>query len=56
MQPAPRITMAPMAQAGNSHRSAQRQPLSMTPSVIPHQHGISNSQVPIGRSARASRR
>ncbi len=56
VQPAPRITKAPIAMAGNSHRSTQRHPESTIASVIPHQHGISKSQVPIGRSARASRR
>ncbi len=56
VQPAPRITKAPMAKAANSQRSIQRQPSAMIASVSPHQQGISKSQVPIGRSARISRR
>ena len=51
VQPAPRITTAPMPNSTISRQSGQRS----AAKAMPHQHGKSSSQVPIGRSSRASR-
>jgi hypothetical protein len=50
VQPAPRIAAAPIANTTSSTGSGQRS----AARAIPHQPGNSSSQVPIGRSSRAS--
>jgi len=57
VQPAPRIRTAPTPQPAAIHRSCQPAcPSDSMASVSPHQQGSSNSHVPMGRSARDSRR
>ena len=58
VQPAPRIRKAPMAQPKAIHISVRLPPAesAATANPNPHQHGISNNQVPAGRSARDRRR
>jgi len=57
VQPAPRIRKAPMPQPAKIHRSnSEARPSCTIDSKSPHQQGSSSSQVPMGRSARDSRR
>ncbi len=57
VQPAPRIRKAPMPQPAKIHASSHRAcPSASMASVRPHQQGRSRSHVPMGRSARDSRR
>ncbi len=51
MQPAPRITTAPIPNSSMNHRFGNFG----TASATPHQQGIKSSHVPIGRSSRISR-
>jgi hypothetical protein len=51
VQPAARMTTAPTAKSASSHGSGAPP----AASAIPHQQGSSSSQLPIGRSRRASR-
>ena len=55
VQPAPRIRIAPSAQAMTIHRSRHAGASAIIASPTPHQQGSSSSHVPIGRSARDSR-
>ena len=56
VQPAPRISQAPAAEAASTQAARALQPTVAAASNAPHQQGSSSSQVPIGRSARDSRR
>ena len=51
VQPAPRMTMAPMVNS-----TVMPMPVAAVglASAIAHQHGSSSSQMPVGRSSRAS--
>ena len=53
MHPAPRIKNAPIEHENKSQKSLDTTcSSSKIPTNSPHQHGINNNQVPIGRSAR----
>ena len=56
VQPQPRITKAPTKNSSTCQGTGSAAPAAMAASPADHQHGISNSQAPIGRSKRASRR
>ncbi len=56
VQPAPRITKAPMKNSTIVSGSDAMWPEIPAASAADHQHGISNSHEPIGRSKRESRK
>ena len=56
VQPAPRITKAPMKNSTTTHASRLISCATPAASAADHQHGISSSHDPIGRSRRESRR
>ena len=56
VQPAPRITKAPMKNSAQSQGRGRMSGATPVASAADHQHGISNSQEPIGRSKRDRRR
>ncbi len=58
VQPAPRISTAPIAQPATIHRSKSLGPAgsAAAASITPHQQGSRRSQVPMGLSARLSLR
>ena len=57
MHPAPRIKKAPIEHENKSQKSLARTfSSSKIPINNPHQHGINNNHVPIGRSARDNRK
>ena len=56
VQPAPRITKAPMKNSTTTNANWLTSRATPAASAADHQHGISSSQDPIGRSKRASRR
>ena len=56
VHPAPRIKKAPMAQPRMIQRSNSLNEVDAAASNTPHQQGNNSSHVPMGRSARLSRR
>jgi hypothetical protein len=56
VQPAPRITKAPMKNSPSISGNCSVSRAMPVASAADHQHGISSSHDPIGRSKRASRR
>ncbi len=56
VQPAPRITMAPIRNNNTCQGSGPQRPAGIAASAADHQHGRSSSHHPIGRSSRVSRR
>ncbi len=56
VQPAPRMTNAPMKNSTRMRGNWLMLPMTPAASAADHQHGISNSHDPIGRSRRESRK